>query len=195
MANRGNHRQLLDDILHEVIENWYQRVKSNYVTEEESRQLGVEPEVKFFHDSGSHRIKFARTEELDVTYGLAVLEEDDRLFVDSSVNNKSGGFDFQTFVVRLKRHYWRSRTEKPWTQPEFDRFTYSDLMPFEPNIGDSVVLETRKEKADIIRLRFPINPRHENLLMEHQEILRDLVENYCLNPLKRIFAESYRESR
>ncbi len=196
MANREEALRLLDGILGNLIEDWYERVKVYFVTEEECRQLGVEPEVKCFHDGASHRIKFARTGDLDVTYGLACsLEEDGGLAVDSSVNNKSAGFDFASFVSRLKSHYWRSRTEKPWTHPEFDRFTYSDLMPFEPNIGESVFLETRKEKADIIRLRFPVNPRHEELLARHPEILRDLVENYCLNPLKRIYAETYRETK
>ncbi len=195
MANRDECLQKLDEILREIVHDWFERVKTNYVTEDESRQLGVEPEIKHFDDSGNHRIKFARTQELDVTYGLGATLEDGVLVVESSVNNKSDGFDFESFVKRLKRHYWRSRTDKPWIQAEFDRYTYSDLMPFEPNIGQSVLLETRKEKADIIRLRFTVNPRHEDLLMRHPDILRDLVENYCLNPLKRIYAETYRETK
>jgi len=181
----------LDEILQDIVSTWYDRVKANYVTEEESRQLGVEPEVKIFHEAVMHRIKFARTRELDVTYGLSAAERDGQLCVESSVNNKSERFDFDSFVEKLKSFYWRTRNEKPWTQPEFDRFTYEDLMPFEPLVGESVALETRKEKADIIRLTFPVNQRWQTLLMSHPEVLRDLVENYCLNPLKRIYAESY----
>lgn len=195
MGNREKCLQLLDEILRQIVGDWFERVKTHYVTEDESRQLGVEPEIKHFDDSGNHRIKFARTQDLDVTYGLGAALEDGVLVVESSVNNKSDGFDFESFVKRLKNHYWRSRTDKPWTHAEFDRFTYSDLMPFEPIIGQSVLLETRTEKADIIRLRFHVNPRHEDLLMRYPEILRDLVENYCLSPLNRIYAESYRESK
>jgi hypothetical protein len=166
-------------------------VKSNYVTEEESRQLGVEPEVKFLNESNMHRIKFARTRELDVTYGLGAFEKDGTLYVESSVNNKSDRFDYDSFAEKLKTYYWRSRNEKPWTHKGFDRFTYNDLMPFEPLLGETVILEARKEKADIIRLHFPVHSKHQALLMSRLEVLQDLIENYCLHPLKRIYAESY----
>ena len=193
MENREERLGLFDRTLQEIIGEWFDRVKSNYVTEEESRQLGVEPEIKIFNEPKMHRIKFARTRELDVTYGLSVYEKDGKFHIESSVNNKSAGFDYDSFVGKLRTHYWRSRNEKPWTHPDFDRFTYGDLTPFEPTMGESVVLDSREEKADIIRLHFPIRSRHEELLMAHPEILRDLIENYCLNPLKRIYAESYHE--
>ncbi|MFQ5737398.1 MAG: hypothetical protein ACE5JX_00160 [Acidobacteriota bacterium] len=183
----------LDQIAREIIQDWYERVKPNYVTEEESRQLGVEPELKYFPAQGRHRIKFARKKELDVTYGLGALENDNRLCVESSVNNKSDGFDYNCFVEGLEAHYLRSRNEKPWTQTDFDRFTYGDLLLFEPRMGASVELEAHKGAADIIRLHFTINPRHEELLMSHPDILRDLIENYCIHPLNRIFAGAYRE--
>jgi len=191
MEGNREHLALLDQTLEEIIVSWFERVKSNYVTEEESHQLGVEPEVKFFHESNMYRIKFARTSELDVTYGLGGFEKEGHLVVESSVNNKSERFDYDSFAEKLKAYYWRGRNEKPWTHPDFDRFTYNDLMPFKPFLGESVILETRKEKADIIRLHFPINPRHEKLIMSTPEILKDLIENYCLHPLKRIYAESY----
>ena len=37
-----------------------------------------------------------------------------QFMVESSVNNKSDGFDYEAFVNSLKSHYWRSRSEKPW---------------------------------------------------------------------------------
>ena len=190
MSDRTGNLARVDRILNQIIQSWFDRVKPNYVTEEESRQLGVEPEIKLFHGS-AHRLKFARSDELDVTYALATVEQDGRIEVESSVNNKSDGFDYDAFMRRLRDYYWRSRIEKPWTRPNFDRFTYNDLMPFEPHMGDSVTLEARKDKADIIRLRFPLRARHLGLLMDHEDLLADLIENYCLNPLKRIFAESY----
>ena len=183
----------LDGILAKIIDDWYERVRGNYVTEEDGLELGVEAELKRFHRFGNHRIKFAREKELDVTYGVGAVSKDGRIFIGSSVNNKSAGFDYDSFLEKLKTHYWRSRHEKPWTDPEFDRFTYTDLLPFEPRLGQFVSLDLREEKADIVRLSFPFNPRHEDFLMGRKDVLRDLIENYCLAPLRRIYAECYRQ--
>ncbi|MCZ6485439.1 MAG: hypothetical protein O6826_07070 [Acidobacteria bacterium] len=185
--------QQFERITHQIIDDWYERVKQNYVTDEDSRDLGIEPELKRFHESGNHRIKFSRQQDLDVTYGLGVKRENGRFLVESSVNNKSEGFDYGAFVNRLKSHYWKSRNEKPWTEPDFDRFTYQDLLSFKPLMGQSVSLDMRKDKADIIRLSFAVNSLHEDLLLSHKDFLRDLIEEYCLAPLRRIYAESYRE--
>lgn len=182
----------LNEIIFSIVEEWYERIKKYYVTTEESRELGVEPEVKCFHEFAHHRIKFARQDELDVTYGLSVDEKDGRLVIVSSVNNKSERFDYDVFVERLKSDYWRSHHEKPWTEPEIDHFAYGDLLEFEPTVGRSVALEIRKDKADIVKLSFIVSPQHEELLMKRKDLLRDLIENYCLYPLQRIYAESYR---
>ncbi len=193
MSDRSRSLALLDEIAKETIQSWFERVKTNYVTVEESRQLGVEPEIKYFEEPGVYRIKFARAGELDVTYALGARLEGDLLYVESSVNNKSDGFDYDAFVEKLRSYYWRSRNDKPWTEAPFDRFTHGDLMPFEPLMGESVLLDSRKDRADVVRLLFPVNPRHEDLLVQHRAVFRDLVEHYCLNPLKRLYAESYRE--
>lgn len=183
----------LDEIAGRIIRDWYERVKEYYVTEDDKLELGIRPELKCFHEQANHRIKFSRKDELDVTYGLRIREKEGRLFIESSVNNKSDGFDFEDFVGRLESYYWRYRFEKPWIEPDFDRFTYADLLDFEPRVGHSVSLDVREEKADIIRLSFALNPRHEELLLLRQDVLKDLLENYCLAPLRRIYAESYRE--
>ena len=186
-------KKLLEDVILGILLGWYERVKPHYVTVEDSRQLGVEPELKYFDEGGSYRLKFARSDELDVTYGLTVLEQGGQLFVASSVNNKSSGFDLKSFMAKLKAYYWRSRNEKPWTHAYFDRFTYEDLMPFEPLLGETVHLDTRKNKADVVRLQFGLNPRHVDQLLKERSTLCDLIENYCLYPLRRIYAESYRQ--
>ncbi len=192
MAPPEEKKRLLDDTIRTIMENWYERCKPHYVTVEESRQLGVEPELKYFNDVSNYRIKFGRADDLDVTYGLNLLEEQGQLFIVSSVNNKTAGFDLDAFIDRLKTYYWRARNEKPWTRPAFDRYTYEDVIPFEPHLGGTVFLDARKSKADIVRLHFLLNPDHEDQLLAEPEILRDLVENYCLSPLRRIFAEAYR---
>lgn len=191
-ARQEKFRQL-DEILRRIIETWYERVKENYVSEDDSKLFGITSELKSFHKSKNHRIKFSRKNELDVTYGLRAKHRDGQLWVESSVNNKSAGFDYDAFVEKLEAYYWRARLEKPWTHSGFDRFTHGDLLQFEPRMGRSVSLDVRREKADIIRLSFAIRIEHEDLLMSHKDVLQDLVENYCLAPLKRIYAESYRE--
>jgi hypothetical protein len=191
MLSKEKKLKQLELITRQIVVDWYERVKQNYVTVEDGRDLGVEPELKFFHRSMINRLKFSRQKELDVTYGLGVSRKDEQLFVESSVNNKSEGFDYEAFVNGLTSHYWRSRIDKPWTDPDFDHFTYGDLLLFEPVMGHSVTLDKRKDKADIIRLNFEINPHHEDLLLGRKEILQDLIEDHCLAPVKRIYAESY----
>ncbi len=192
MPNQGRVEKL-NAVIERIVVDWYERLREHYVTDEDSRELGVEPEVKYFGEFGSHRIKFSRKNDLDVTYGLAAERRDKDLVIVTSVNNKSKGFDYEAFVDRLKSHYWRSRIEKPWTQPEIDHFAYGDLLHFEPRMGHSISLDIRKDKADIVRLSFRVEPAHETLLLDNQDLLRDLVENYCFSPLKRIYAETYRE--
>ncbi len=193
MSDQKGRLEHVNVVIGKVLSEWYARVREHYVTEEDSRQLGVEPEIKYFADFGSHRVKFSRKNELNVTYGLAAEQRNADLFIIASVNNKSKGFDYDGFVERLKWHYWRSRHEKPWTKPDIDHFAYGDLLHFEPRMGHSIFLDIRKDKADIIRLAFQLDPDHEKLLLENGDLLGDLIENYCLSPLKRIYAESYRE--
>lgn len=193
MSARNEKVRKVEAAIEAILSRWYENIKEHYVTEEESKELGVEPEIKCFLKPGNYRLKLSRQNELDVTYGLAVQDRDGQLFVISSVNNKSEGFDYDSFVEGLKSHYWRSRNEKPWTDPTFDHFAYGDLLLFEPRMGKSVSLEFRKDKADIVRLYFAVDPQYEQLLLDNDALLQDLLENYCLNPLKRIYAESYRE--
>ncbi len=183
----------LDQTLHSIIDDWYERVKDSYVTQEDNRELGVEPEIKRFHDGANHRIKFARQDELDVTYGLAASTRNDIVYLESSVNNKSAGFDYDSFVKRLQSHYWRARSEKPWFEPDYDRFAYQDLLIFEPLMGQSVRLEARKDRADIIHLLFEASDKCSRLLEKREDLFRDLLENYCVRPLKTIYAECLRE--
>lgn len=184
----------IDDILYRLIENWYRRVASNYVTEQDSKELGLEPEIKRFHEPGKHRIKFARANELDVTYGFQVNERASLTFIVASVNNKSKGFDYRSYVERLQKHYWSARSDKPWTDPEADHYAFSDLLAFEPVLGESVEVESRVRRADIIRLYFEVTRKGADLLEDREDLFTELVDEYCLSPMKRIYAECYRET-
>ncbi|HSR66557.1 MAG TPA: hypothetical protein VLU25_01330 [Acidobacteriota bacterium] len=184
----------IDAILYGLIEHWYKRVAPNYVTEKDSHDLGLEPEIKRFHEPAKHRIKFARPNELDVTYGLEVRERHGLIFIVASVNNKSTGFDYRSYVDRLQKYYWRARSEKPWTEPEVDHYAFSDLLAFEPVLDKSVRVESRVRRADIVHSDFEVTEKGGDLLEERDDLFADLVDEYCLAPMKRIYAECYRES-
>ena len=186
-------KNLVNQTIQDIIQCWYQSCKPHYVTEEESRLLGVEPELKYFSSKYSYRLKFSRVEDLDVTYGLSLEELEKQLVIVSSVNNKTAGFELDIFIQRLRQHYLRARSEKPWTLVGFDRFTYEDLIIFEPLLGETVFVGERENKANIVRLDFFFNPDHEEYLFQNKELLKDLIENYCLAPLRRIYAEAYRK--
>jgi hypothetical protein len=67
MGSSDGQVNLLDRIAHGIVDEWYERSKRSYVTQEDSQEVGVEPEVKRFHRRGNHRIKFSRRRELEVT--------------------------------------------------------------------------------------------------------------------------------
>jgi hypothetical protein len=192
MLTREEKLRRLDAVMRKIIASWHDRVKREYVNEEDQELLGLEPEIKLFHRAGAHLIKFSREKSLQVTYGLRGLSKGDLLCVESSVNNKSPRFDYESFANRIKLHYWRYCHEKPWTDKDFSRFTCGDLLKFDPRMGHSVTLDMRADKADIIRLLFEIIPDHEDGLLARVDLLQDLVETYCLGPLKRIYAETLR---
>lgn len=192
MLSREEKLNRLDEVMRKIITEWHDRVKADFVNEEDRQLLGLEPEVKAFHSVGNHLIKFSREKSLQVTYGLRSVTKGDVLCIESSVNNKSVKFDYDSFANRLKLYYWRSCYEKPWTDKQFSHYTYADLLRFDPRMGHSVSLDIRADKADIIRLLFEMTPRHEEELMNRAGLLQDLIENYCLSPLKRIYAETFR---
>ena len=55
MSEQAEYLKRIDKILEQIMQTWFERTKSNYVTEEESRQLGVEPEIKIFSYVGARR--------------------------------------------------------------------------------------------------------------------------------------------
>jgi hypothetical protein len=192
MLSREEKLHRLDEVMRRIISEWHDRVKADYVTEDDREVLGLEPEIKRFHSTGNHLIKIARERLLHVTYGLKIVTKGDLLCVESSVNNKSAKFDYESFANRLKLHYWKNCYEKPWTDKQLGRYTYSDLFHFDPRMGHSVSLDIRADKADVIRLLFELNPRLEDELLARTDLLEDVIDNYCLAPLKRIYAETFR---
>ncbi len=192
MLSREQKLERLDAVMARIIDSWHDRIRAEFVTEEDRHVLGLDPEVKLFHTEGNHLIKFSREKILQVTYGLRTVSRDESICIESSVNNKSARFDYDVFATRLKYHYWSNCYEKPWTDPQFSHFAYADLLNFDPRMGHSVSLDIRKDKADVVRLLFEVVSRHEDALLAREDLLQDLIDNYCLAPLKRIYAETFR---
>lgn len=192
MLSREQKLERLDAVMARIIDSWHDRIRAEFVTEEDRHVLGLDPEVKLFHSEGNHLIKFSREKILQVTYGLRTVTRDDSFCIESSVNNKSARFDYDVFATRLKYHYWSNCYEKPWTDPQFSHFAYADLLNFDPRMGHSMSLDIRKDKADVVRLLFEVVSRHEDVLLAREDLLQDLIDNYCLAPLKRIYAETFR---
>jgi len=192
MLSREQKLERLDAVMARIIDSWHDRIRAEFVTEEDRHVLGLDPEVKLFHSEGNHLIKFSREKILQVTYGLRTVTRDDSICIESSVNNKSARFDYDVFATRLKYHYWSNCYEKPWTDPQFSHFAYADLLNFDPRMGHSMSLDIRKDKADVVRLLFEVVSRHEDVLLAREDLLQDLIDNYCLAPLKRIYAETFR---
>ena len=59
MMSKEDKLKQLEQITRRIVVDWYERVKQNYVTEDDSRDLGVEPELKHFQESMISRIKFS----------------------------------------------------------------------------------------------------------------------------------------
>ena len=92
-------RETIEDVLRIIIDEWYEKVSSFYVTGEDltgNPSMEEEEQLKRFHDEKGHRIKFSK-DELDFTYGLRSYWENDDLLIEVSVNNKVEGFNVQEF--------------------------------------------------------------------------------------------------
>ena len=98
---------LIDKALEAIIDQWYLSVSDYYVTCEkkaENPAIQIPEELKRFHDDNGHRIKFNKG-DLDFTYGLCFLSEDECCILEASVNNKVPNFNYGELVRRLATYY------------------------------------------------------------------------------------------
>jgi hypothetical protein len=184
----------VDGVLSEIIDEWYNKVSSFYLTAEEiagSSNPDREEELKRFHDKNGHRIKFSK-DELDFTYGLRAFEEDGVLAIEVSVNNKVKNFDITEFRRRLEAHYQKAESEAAPSPSELQGYSYGEIFQIGANLSESLTLEIREGKADIMRLAFSLNPDLLEDLVENPADSRQLVENFCVTPFRSIYASVYR---
>jgi len=189
-------REAIEDILKVIIDEWYEKVSSYYVTAEDKEEdptITAEEQLKRFHDLNGHRIKFSK-DELDFTYGLRSYWEDDEFMLEVSVNNKVEDFAIDTFQVKLADHFTKAGKLNAPSPAELKNKKYEEIFQLDSNFSDVFKVEIRKGKADIMRLSFRINRDLLAKVAAHPLASKNLIESYCVTPFRKIYAEVYRSS-
>jgi hypothetical protein len=70
-----------------------------------------------------------------------------------------------------------------------------DIFHLPEDLNGSITLETREGKADIVRLSFGIEDEFLDELIAEPPNFMELIHQYCVAPLRRIYAEVYRIKR
>ena len=190
-------QKTIDLILSSIIDDWYQKVSGYYVTNEQLQaqpNLSKEEELKRFHDEKGHRIKFSK-DDLDFTYGLRSIWENNHILIEVSVNNKVENFNYEGFEARLLAHYEKTGNERVTSPYELRNQSYRDVFQFEPNLREAFTVEKRGDKADIMRLSFHVSNEFLDRIVGHPQASKQLVETYCVTPFRSVYATVYRRSR
>jgi hypothetical protein len=189
--------ELIDKSLEAIIDQWYLSVSDYYITSEKKKEnpdIQVPDELKRFHDENGHRIKFNKG-DLDFTYGLCVMPENDDCILEVSVNNKVPNYNYGELVRRLATYY-ESNKDKPIEGfKKVKKISNSDVFQLNDDLQESITVETREGKADIVRLAFDVEGEYLDELISDPSNFMELIHKYCVAPLRRIYAEVYRIKR
>lgn len=186
--------KLIDEALAAIIDQWYLSVSDYYVTTEkksENPDLQVPEELKRFHDNSAHRIKFDKG-DLDFTYGLAVDDAGESMLLEASVNNKVPNFNYAELVRRLSVHYENAKLKPIEGFKKLKKVQNADVFSLPENLQNSIVVEQREGKADIVRLSFGIGDQYLDDLIADPPAFMEVIHQYCVAPLRRIYAEVFR---
>jgi hypothetical protein len=189
--------ELIDRSLEGIIDQWYLSVSDYYVTSEKKKEnpdIQVPDELKRFHDENGHRIKFNKG-DLDFTYGLCVMTENDDCILEVSVNNKVPNFNYGELVHRLATYYESSKDKPIEGFKKVKKISNSDVFQLNDDLQESITVETREGKADIVRLAFDVDGEYLDELISDPPNFMELIHKYCVAPLRRIYAEVYRIKR
>ena len=188
---------MIDSALETIIDQWYQSVSEYYITTEKKTEnpdiFGPE-ELKRFHDETGHRIKFNKA-DLDFTYGLSLIDDaGEGCALGVSVNNKVPNFNYAELGRRLAVYY-QANHEKPVDGfTKLKKIRNCDVFHLMEDLG-TIKVEERTGKADIVRLTFRISGKYVEELIAEPVVFRELIQQYCVAPLRRIYAEVYRIKR
>jgi hypothetical protein len=188
---------LIDTTLEAIIDQWYLSVSDYYITLEkkaENPEIQAPEELKRFHDESGHRIKFNKG-DLDFTYGLCLMPGSENCALEVSVNNKVPNFNYRELVRRLATYY-QSNKEKPIEGfKKLKKLRNCDVFHLQEDLQGSIKVETREGKADIVRLSFGVEDEYLEELVADPPNFMELIHQYCVAPLRRIYAEVYRIKR
>jgi hypothetical protein len=189
--------ELIDETLAAIIDQWYLSVSDYYITTEKKADnpdiFGPE-ELKRFHDENGHRIKFNKG-DLDFTYGLSSLSGDEDCALDVSVNNKVPNFNYQELGRRLSAYYQTSREKPVEGFKKLKKVRNCDVFHLKEDLQSTIKVETREGKADIVRLTFAFEDKYLEELVADPPNFMELIHQYCVAPLRRLYAEVYRINR
>ncbi len=185
-------QKAIDELLCQIIDEWYERVSSHYVTHPVgSGGQDREEELKCFHDKNGHRIKFDK-DGLDFTYGLKSQWAEEHCVIEISVNNKVENFDYLDFQRRLVSHYQTTGSRKVPTTYQLRTHSYQEIFQLEPNLEEAFSVENRENKADIMSLSFRLKERFSEELASRPISGKQLIEDYCVSPFRSAYAAVYR---
>jgi len=189
--------ELIDGSLEAIIDQWYLSVSDYYVTSEkkaENPDIQVPEELKRFHDETGHRIKFNKG-DLDFTYGLSLMADTEDCVLEVSVNNKVPNFNYGDLTQKLAAYY-QSAKDKPIDGfKKLKKVRNRDIFEFKEDLQDSIKVEEREGKADIVRLSFGVQEEFLEELVADPPNFMELIHQYCVAPLRRIYAEVFRKKR
>ena len=160
----------------------------------ENPDIAIPEELKRFHDESGHRIKFNKG-DLNFTYGIAITTDADGCVLEVSVNNKVPNFNYGELVRRLSGYYEEAKSKQIEGPKKLKRVRNCDLFLLPEDLHNSVSVEQREGKADIIRLAFGVLDEHLEDLVADPPAFMDVVHQYCVAPLRRIYAEVFRTKR
>jgi hypothetical protein len=188
---------LIDNALEAIIDQWYLSVSDYYVTVEkkaENPDIQVPEELKRFHDETGHRIKFNKG-DLDFTYGLCLMIGTDDCVLEVSVNNKVPNFNYRELERRLAAYYQTNKDNPIEGFKKLKKVRNGDVFSLNEDLQESIKVETREGKADIVRLSFNIEDENLEELVSDPPNFMELIHKYCVAPLRRAYADVYRIKR
>ena len=187
----------IDKFLEGIIDQWYLSVSDYYITSEkkaENSGITDTEELKRFHDENGHRIKFNKR-DLDFTYGLCFMSGSEDCTLEASVNNKVPNFNYGELVRRLASYYKANKDNAIEGFKKLRKSKNSDIFQLPEDLNGSITLETREGKADIVRLSFGIDEEYLDELLAEPSNFMELIHQYCVAPLRRVYADVYRLNR
>ena len=188
---------LIDKLMEAIIDQWYLSVSDYYITSEKKAEnpgIDAPEELKRFHDESGHRIKFNKG-DLDFTYGLCLISEGDTCVLEASVNNKVPNLNYGELVRRMAKYYQANENKPVDGFKKLRKVRNCDIFRLPEDLNGSITLETREGKADIVRLSFGIENEFLDELIAEPPNFMELIHQYCVAPLRRIYAEVYRLKR